>query len=246
MRSRSQAPLCRTVRIAPVVAAAATLSACGHPAGHDLFPLDAGTRWDYRVTTTLAGGDPESSELSLRALGREPMDDGTQAWHRRSEGGMDWWLRRDDTGIYRVASKSDNDPEPQPDEKRRYVLKAPYTVGTEWQATTAAYLLERPQSFPRELRTTHSAVPMRYAIEEVGASVQTPAGAFTGCLRVTGRAVLKLYLDPVTGWGDVPLTQTEWFCPGPGLVKLVRDEPGRSAYLQGGTYTMELIAWHPA
>ena len=214
--------------------------------GDELFPLADGTRWSYRIVTQLGNDDAEISSVQLHALGEEPMDDGTRAWHRRSDGGMDWWLRRDDSGIYRVASKADTDPEPRTDEKRRYVLKAPYAVGTQWQATTAAYLLERPQAYPRELRASHSAIPMSYAIEETGASVQTPAGAFKGCVRVLGRAVIRLYLDPVTGWGDVPLTQTEWFCPGPGLVKLVRDEPGRSAYLRGGTYTMELTAWHPA
>ena len=126
------------------------------------------------------------------------------------------------------------------------MLKLPHKVGTEWRATTAAYLLQRPQQFPRELRSTHQDIPMVYVIEHLDESVTTPAGAFQHCLRVAGKAQLRLYLDPVTGWADVPLTTTEWYCPGPGLVKVVREESGHNTFLIGGTYLMELTQWHPS
>ena len=69
------------------------------------------------------------------------------------------------------------------------------------------------------------------------------AGRYEGCLRVKGVAALRLFADPVAGWKDLPLTTTEWYCPGVGLVRLERDEPAGSSFLIGGRLTMELLAW---
>jgi hypothetical protein len=150
----------------------------------------------------------------------------------------------DDGGVYRVATKSDLEAEPRPDATKRYVLKAPIAVGTGWQATTAPYLLRRRADFPPEIRHSHPAVVMTYTIDALDDKVSVRAGAFERCVRVTGQAVIKLFADPVAGWRELPLTTTEWYCHGPGLVKLVRQEPARSTFLEGGTQTLELIEWN--
>ena len=141
---------------------AIALTACDKAAAPDaLFPLTAGHEWTYRVTTR-SGEDPIDREtLTLRSTGEEvvPALGGISAWHRRSDSGLDYWLKSDDTGIYRIASKSDLDPEPKPDKPHRYVLKAPYVIGTQWQSATTAYLLMRRNEFPRELRHTHPNIP---------------------------------------------------------------------------------------
>ena len=85
---------------------------------------------------------------------------------------------------------------------------------------------------------------MRYRIEAVDQRVQTPAGNFGGCLRVQGRATIKLFVDAVGRWDDVPLTTSEWYCPDVGLVRLERKEPSPQKLMRGGTLTMELTAWH--
>jgi hypothetical protein len=192
------------------------------------------TEWENNIV--------EHEERLITTESSQALDDG-RAFRRRSADGVEWYLRADDTGVYRVASKSDLDAEPQRDAQRRYVLKAPLREGTSWQHSTTAYLLKRRAEFPQEIRHTHPAVPMNYAIESLQDAVQVPAGRFSGCLRVRGQAVLKLFADPVAGWRDLPLTTTEWYCPGPGLVKLVRDEPAQSAFLAGGRLTMELLEW---
>ena len=74
--------------------------------------------------------------------------------------------------------------------------------------------------------------------------MDTRAGRFADCLRVAGRATMKLYADPVVGWRDLPLETTEWYCKGVGLVKLQRREPAGSTFLTGGTLTMELVSWN--
>ena len=229
-------------RTALLLAAAAALSACSKPPGSELFPLDGGHRWTYSVRSELEKITGETETRVLRNLGRDGLADGS-AWHRRSEDGVDYWLRSDETGIFRVASKTDLDDEPKKDPAPRYVLKAPLAVGTAWQAPTTAYLLRRRQEFPPEIRHSHPSIPMNYTIEALGEAVKTPAGDFNGCLRVRGIATLRLFADPVVGWKDMPLTTREWYCPGVGLVKLVREEPANSTFLAGGTLTMELTQW---
>ncbi len=222
------------------------------------FPLHGGQVWTYRTLTEEENLPPERDTLVLRSLGVQALDsapglEAGPAWRRRSDSGVDYWLRADATGIYRVASKTDLDAEPRADglgadgrpgaQPRRYVLKAPFTVGTQWQATTTSYLLKRRQDFPREIRHTHPSVVMNYTIEASGEALSTAAGEFADCLRVRGQASLRLFADPVAGWRDMPLTTLEWYCRGVGLVRLQRDEPAGSAFLSGGTYTMELIEW---
>ena len=228
------------------LAALAALPGCGGPTRDDaLFPLAPGHVWTYRVTTELENEAPQSRTQTLRTLGDEalPPLDGERAWRRRNDDGVDYWLRSDTTGIYRVASKSDLMEDPQPDKPVRFVLKAPYSVGTQWQASTTAYLLMRRSDFPRELRHTHKTISMQYQIEAVDEALETPAGRFDHCVRVKGAASARVYVDPTSGWRDLPLTTREWYCPGVGLARLERLEPVASPFLTGGSLTMELIAW---
>lgn len=226
--------------------AAAALAGCGDtPApSAELFPLEPGHRWVYRQQIEMVGGQGDGHWLTVETL---PSEDyaGAEAFRRRSADGVDYWLRRDATGIYRVASKHDLQEEPVKDEAPRYVLKEPLAVGTEWQASTVPYLLARRQGFPMEVRHEGKAVPMRYAIEALDEAVTVPAGRFEPCLKVRGQAVVRLYADGVVGWKDMPLTTTEWYCRGPGLVKLLREEPANSIFLAGGTLELELHSWSP-
>jgi hypothetical protein len=236
----------RPSAFALVAALAAVLAGCGAAApGDSYFPLAAGHRWEYDQRIEWENHTIEHETLVLSTEGRERLEgpDGGPAWRRRSDSGVDYWLRSDDTGIYRVASKSDLDPAAKPDAARRYVLKAPFAVGTNWQASTTAYLLRRRQEFPREIRHSHPAVPMGYTIDAVGERVGTRAGRFDDCLRVRGEAKVRVFADPVQGWRDLPLTTLEWYCRGVGLVRLERDEPAASTFLSGGKLVLELTAW---
>ncbi|MFM9916166.1 MAG: hypothetical protein ACKVOX_10200 [Rhizobacter sp.] len=216
------------------------LAGCGGPGGDtSLFPLDKGHHWTYRVATELENNTVQHEEMTLSTLGRTDLD-GQPAWLRRSDSGANYWLRSDDTGVYRVASRSDIEDEPKSDPARRYVLKRPYAVGTTWQSPTTAYLLEHKQEFPREVRYKHPIIPMNYVIDAVDQKVDATAGSFSGCLRVKGQAQIRLFADPVVGWRDVPLTTLEWYCPGVGLVRLERDEPGQSTFISGGRIRMDL------
>lgn len=242
-------PIAATVFIASTSA----LLGCSQPApSAELFPLAAGHRWTYRVTTTLEGNDATPMpprDFSIGTLGRDTLsgikdlEDGP-AMHRRSDDGVHYWLRTDATGTYRVASRFDLDDAPIADRTRRYVLKEPLTPGTQWQADTTSYLMQRHNEFPREIRHSHPKLPMTYTIDALNQKISTPAGDFDHCVLVKGLAQVRLYIDPVAGWKDVPLHTREWYCPGVGLVKLVREELTSAQFLTGGTQTMELQTWH--
>ena len=221
----------------------AVLAACSQRPADSYFPLESGHRWVYEQVTEWKNNTVEREPLVLSALGSDKLESGT-AWRRRSDSGIDYWLRADDSGIYRVATKTDLQEEPEPDKPARFVLKMPLAVGTSWQAPTTTYLLRRNADFPPEIRHTHKPVPMTYRIEALGDKLTTRAGSFSDCIRVQGTAVMKLFADPVVGFKDMPLTTTEWYCKGVGLVKLERSEPANSTFLAGGKTTLELLEWN--
>jgi hypothetical protein len=221
----------------------ALLAGCSEPPGNSYFPLESGHQWTYRLSSEWENNTVERETVVLSNQGRDRSLESGSAWRRRSDSGLDYWLRADDTGIYRVGSKSDLDADPKPDAQPRYVLKAPIAVGTRWQASTTTYLLRRRNEFPPEIRHSHPTVPMFYTLDAVGQKVETPAGVFDDCLRVRGEAQLKLFADPVVGWRDMPLTTLEWYCRGVGLVRVQRSEPANSTFLMGGVMTMELMSW---
>ena len=221
----------------------ALLAGCKEPPGSSLFPLEEGRRWTYRLSSEWENDTRERETVVLSNLGRDSVLESGSAWHRRSDTGLDYWLRADATGIYRVAAKSDVDAEPKPDPTPRFVLKAPIAVGTSWHTTTTTYLMRRNAEFPPEIRHAHPSVPVVWTIEALDDRVEVPAGRFEQCVRVKGLALLRLFADPVNGFKDMPLTTLEWYCPGVGLVKVERREPANSTFLTGGTMTMELMEW---
>ncbi len=147
----------------------------------------------------------------------------------------------DDKGVRRVAQQTDLDREPQSDQPERWVLKAPYQVGTEWSTPTVPYLLQRKNEYPRELKHSHS-ILMNWRIESTTDHVTTAQGqTFSPCLKVVGIAHLNLYTDPVNGFSDVPLIGREWYCQNVGLVKFERDERVSAGFLVGGKLSAEML-----
>jgi len=240
--ARPSHPTCRAAAVLAGVALAG-LAGCSKPPSESYFPLEAGHRWTYRVSSEWENGTFEREQFTLSNEGSDRLERSGSTWRRHSDSGLDYWLKSDETGIYRVAAKTDLEEDPRSDAAPRYVLKLPLAVGSSWRADTTAYLLRRRQEFPPEIRHSHPAIPMTYTLEALGQKVKTQAGEFTDCLRVKGVAGLRLFADPVNGWKDMPLTTLEWYCKGVGLVRVERSEPANSTFLMGGTQTLELVSW---
>ena len=231
--------------VSACLAAALGLSACGQKSGGDsFFPLDEGRSWNYRVTKKVGeDSEPQIDRLNFTAKGQQTLDSGP-AMRRHSDNGVDYWLRSDDSGIYRVASKNPLENDPKADNPPRYVLRKPFVVGTQWEASTVAYILQRRNQVPKEIRYTQKPVMMTYRIDALAQKVETDAGKFEGCIRVAGEAKIKLYVDAQFAWRDIPLFSTEWYCPGVGLVRMERVETSPSKFMLGGSMSLELTSWN--
>ncbi len=237
--SEMRAAVCLATTALPLLAACG-----GAPSNDALFPLAEGREWTYRVST--ASDDAAATQretLRLTNRGADAIQD-RPAWRRRSDSGIEYWLRSDASGIYRVATRSPLDRAPQIDTAPRFVLKQPIAVGTAWEALTVPYVLARKNERPHELRYVNPPLPMSYRIESIAEQVQTPAGTFERCVRVAGQATVKLYDDAARQFRDSPVTTLEWYCPEVGLVRVERREPSPTRLVAGGSVTMELESWH--
>lgn len=217
-----------------------SLAACGQRnLGNDWFPLREGETWNLAVRyTTDEPREPEQWTLRV-----QPPDtwDGQPVAIRRHSAGVSWYIRVDDQGIRRVATRTDIDEQPIADTEPIWILKAPFVVGTEWTTHTVPYLIQRRNEHPRDLKHSHRAV-MTWRIEAVDDRVTLAGGkTLEPCLRVLGQARLNLYTDPVNGFNDVPLTSREWYCQGHGLVKVQREEKVPAGFLTGGSMSAEWV-----
>ena len=216
------------------------LSGCQqHGASDSWFPLVAGTQQTYE--THFEGDEAqEPDNWTISVEGPEKLNDQT-VMVRHHSAGIRYYLQESDAGVRRLATRTDIDRDPTEDETPIWVLKAPYQVGTEWTGWTVPYYILRINEHPRELKYSHK-VLMTWRIEAVDDAVTTQAGeSFKPCLRVVGKAKLNLYVDPVHGFTDVPLTSQEWYCKGVGLTKLIRTEKVPPGFMTGGEMTAELV-----
>jgi hypothetical protein len=221
------------------------LSGCSQPPTppqESYFPLTPGMRWTYRVTTEVAGRT-ETHEFVEYNSDVEYLNDQPHSV-RITDEGTRYYLRSVDSGIFRSASRTVVESEPSNDPDPLWVLKRPYAPGTSWNNLTHPYVLRRISPYEQPL-TRGSALKMAYQITQLDASIEVPAGRFEGCLLVEGEAQLTLYADGREGYQDIDINTREWYAPGVGLIKLVRDEPMHSSVFRGGQIVFELLELEP-
>ena len=122
---------------------------------------------------------------------------------------------------------------------RRWILRRPFQVGSNWSQDTHPYVLRRLQPYEEQL-AKNIEFKMAYQIGALNDTVEVPAGRFDDCIRVDGEALLTVYADGRTGYQDININTSEWYAPGVGLVKLVRTEPLDSHVFAGGSIVIEL------
>ena len=214
------------------------LAGCsGRDMGNQWFPLREGHEQTLAVSYQM--DEPREPEAWLMRVDEPAVFQDQPVAVRHHSAGVSYYLKVDDQGVRRIATRTDIDSEPTADAEPLWVLKAPYEVGTEWTTVTVPYLLQRRNEHPRDLKYTHKA-QMTWRIEAVDDSVTLADGSeHKPCLRVVGQARLNLYTDPVNGFTDVPLISREWYCRGEGLVKLEREEKVPAGFMTGGMLRAE-------
>jgi hypothetical protein len=205
---------------------------------HGLFPLVEGTTWVYRVETEM--NDPTIEETLTLSVDRKIDFENKLTWVRRSADGAEYYIQRDESGIYRVARRTDFDELATKDANPRYVLKMPLQVGDFWDGgTTVPYLIRRPNQVPNDLKQSHRA-NMTYRVVALNEEVVVPVAKYTGCVHLIGEASIRIFTDPINGFNDVPLVTNEWYCPKVGLVKFSREEIVPGQFMTGGKVTYQL------
>ena len=226
-------------RLLVAVGGVALLAACAQPPTPEYFPLNRGQSWVYQKIIERPGGGGVE-QVTIRALGAVNRG-GKEVFVRRNDDGVEYALLADASGIYRVAETLDTDRETRWDAGPRYVLKAPFAVGTKWEVPTVPYLLRRPTDALRELKYSQAAL-MTYTIEKTDEVIEVGGVRYERVIRVTGVGELRLFADAVSGIRLFPIKHTEWYAPGVGLIKLERDEVLNASFITGGKITMELLA----
>jgi hypothetical protein len=217
------------------------LTACGAGnQGNEWFPLRAGEQQTYEARYEI--GEPRAIEAwTLTTQGPIGLN-GRETMQRHHSDGVTYYFDVSEQGIRRVATRMDIDQDPTLDLEPRWVIKAPYAVGTEWTTPTVPYLIQRINEYPRDLKYTHKA-QMIWRIEAVDDEVPLSDGdaPLKPCLRLRGEATLNLYTDPVHGFTAVPLISQEWYCKGRGLVKFERTEKVPRGFFTGGTLSAQVV-----
>jgi hypothetical protein len=229
-----------TMRMLPL-ASVALLVGCTAQPSDSFFPLKPGARWTYAVESE-SDGEMKRSEQTITVLD-ERQYEGKPLFIRRSETpdniGIEYWLRETPEGISRIAQRIDLQDRAVLDEQPRTVLKLPLAQGASWRVPTVAYTMMRKHEYPRELKHGRGML-MHYKVEALDEKLTVPAGSYAHCARIVGRAEMTLFIDPVRGFTKVPVTSTEWYCRGVGLVKLERVESLSTTFYSGGRVSMTL------
>jgi hypothetical protein len=215
------------------------LQACADKSAEtgDYFPLAAGLHWTYRVTTDSAGARKESRFKQFNA---DPEQlEGVLHAVRVTDQGTRYYIRETGDGVFRTAKRTLVELYPRADSPHRWILKRPFQPGNTWSQETHPYVLRRLQPYEESL-TKSVTFKMVYQIAALNDTVDVPAGRFENCIRIDGDAQLTLYTHGRTGYQDIKINTNEWYAPGVGLVKLVRNEPLNGEVFAGGNMTFEL------
>ena len=143
----------------------ALLAACsGRDMGSEWFPLRVGDEQTMSVSYQM--DEPRDPEQWVMRVDEPVVFQDQPVAVRHHSAGVSYYLKVDDQGVRRIATRTDIDSEPTADAEPMWVLKAPYAVGTEWTTATVPYLLQRRNEHPRDLKYTHK-VQMTWRIEAV-------------------------------------------------------------------------------
>lgn len=229
--------------LALAVAALPSLSGCSAGDTADsLYPLDPGLQWEYRLEMQPKGMAATTIIRQMENVSRERFAGVDDVAIRRNNHGTRYYLARRDDGFYRVAVKSVVRHTPIMDQPPTKILPLPATPGTKWSEPAHTYMLGRAKQFLAKEKPA-IAITLNYRVEATGVEVDVPAGNFRDCVLAVGEATFQLQQGAGLAPATVPIVQREWYCPGVGLAKLVRDEklPDGERAVNGGSLQMVLL-----
>ncbi len=201
------------------------------------FPLQEGMQWDYSVTTDV-NDTIRHANFSIR-MGEPESIMGVPHAVRITSDGTRYYIVENIDGIYRNAKQTLIESKPTIESSPHWILKYPFRSGTHWSNPTYPFVLRRIYPYTERL-TRGMNLKMTFQIVAEDETVVVTAGRFDNCIRVEGEANLTLYADAKSGYEEILINTTEWYAPGVGLVKLLREEPLSNDVFAGGQVLYEL------
>ncbi len=157
------------------------------------FPLKAGMRWEYTVTSTQG----QTQKLVITNLAPREVN-GVKVTPRKWElGGSTFFelMKQDSSGVYRYAEQVSETAPPILVTPIECHLKFPIAQGDSWDMVT---------------KVANSTLSVNLTIESVSDEVRVPAGTFKDCLKIKQVGENKAG-TAVIGY--------EWYAPKVGIVK---------------------------
>ncbi|HEY8516091.1 MAG TPA: hypothetical protein VIS07_11305 [Candidatus Binatia bacterium] len=202
-------------------------SACQRTVEHPLFPLEAGRKWIYLITTEPNDGE-EPIALQVTTVGPETLE-GQRVVRQQIELGDETHFRFmavDERGVYRYATQSAGEASPTLELGRDDLIVLDPQKGSSWRGEAAFSFLDGPDR-----------VPIESVVELTNDTVDVPAGRFPGCVkvRVSGQARV--------GERTLTLTEQVWYAKGVGMVKSIVEESESGPEPRSVRVTTELASY---
>ena len=205
-------------RLLLVAASACLCVLCGCVArGTDYFPLGTKQTWEYLITRKIKG-ETHQQKLIITNLPAVSKDDGAVYYPRRRLDDRVEWYERTANGVFLLNASGT---------VRSRMLPADLKTGTHWNEPTRIMFLEMTGAFSLAFKERAAAtLSLDYVIEGMDDVVNVAAGHFEHCMRVhgTGSNFAGSLLETYLQIRFIKVEQTDWYAPGVGLVKRVRNE----------------------
>ncbi len=229
----------------------------------DYFPVSPGKYWQYAVTVTnmdvvksgktILMSEPAQQHGPYRLYPRE-VNQQSRLYYVKDEHGVYLYQERGVRGIQRcwkgrfscprseleqvAADMADTDKAKTP--FLNPVMLLPLKVGAHWQRQSTTGALEIVVDPFRRLLRIEVPVSLDFVVESMDDAVSVKAGDFTHCLRIRGTGKGFFNSDKTLGKAHISVEQTDWYAPGVGLVKTIREEKTDNQILSHGEYVEEL------
>lgn len=209
------------------------LFSCGQPS-NPYFPLEMGLTREYSIRKT-AGENTVLQKLIVSGLPSRNVN-GRTVYPQQSASGTVYYYVQSPEGIKLINIDSNQEIT---------ILGTPLEKGTQWQQHTRVHLLDiRNETFSTNEPSVKldSDIPLAVTIENVGETTTVPAGTFPGCIKITAEGSAQIN-QRALGIRTIHVIQTEWYAPGAGLIKRIRNETTEPAEYRG-EYIQELENWY--
>ena len=213
------------------------LTSCGQT-DNEYFPLKAGKYWRYQLTYQTMDGTFKGV-YAVENLPKQTIDE-QQYFVRTLLDGSINYLQLDDKGLLLKGREKTLDLDIRFTETDQYIYQFPLQVGTTWEDTVLSKALIK--TGPPQKTKFHivAKVPVTAKIESMTDMVKVPAGTFENCMRVVMSGNAFVDAGNYVGKTIVRITETNWYAPGVGLVKSIRQESTKHRALDKGEITLEL------